>query len=144
MNDKFIFQFAIGDRPIFEKNGDYFYGRLVDKEQLAYGLFTDDPEGFEPVENMQDYEKIQEVTKINSQLRNISITSLDKGVITVVMEYAGEYEYFRLPGLKIGEVSDNLAAFLITKITRKSNSELSHPYIVDINGNTIKNNKKRL
>jgi hypothetical protein len=132
MKSRYIFQFYINGRPVFEKGGEYFYSDLVGCSDLAYGLFTDDPDGFEPVGDTAEYEKILAAADINSRLNSIAIVGVDKGDITTAVECRGDYEYFRFSGFKPGNVTDELAGFLVSKITRKTASSFSHPYIVKI------------
>lgn len=141
MNNNFVFQFAIGKRSVFSKSGEYFFGRYVDTEQLAFGLFTSDPEGFLPVTDMHDYEMIQTLAQANTRFKRISIVGSDKGCFTVAVDFAGEYEYFRLTGIRIGEILDGLADSLATGVDSARQSSFTRPYVAEIKDGTIQSIK---
>jgi hypothetical protein len=131
MKNAFIFQFTIGDQPVFAKDGHFFISRYVDREQLAYGLFTNDAEGFEPISDMQVYEEIQRIIKANASLRMLSIVGISKLDIIVAVEFAGEYEYFRLAGARLNEISDSLTDELATAVNPDRQSSFTCPYVAE-------------
>lgn len=138
MKEVYTFHCLIGERPIFMRNGEYFYADLIDNDQLAYGLLTEDPEGFRPVSSLFDYERIQEIEDINKQLRQLALVGIDKGKITVAIEYAGDYEYFKLSGISPQDLTDQLALQLAGKVDLRRESKPLNPYVYELKDNKLK------
>jgi hypothetical protein len=137
MKNVFEFQFAIGNMPIFAKNGEYYNAAFLDSSQLAFGLYSKEPEGFILISNMRDYEKIQEMVALNTRLQKLSIVGIDKGNIAAVIDFSGNYEYFRLTGIRLEDITDNLALQLATYVKQKRTSSFARPYSVEIKENKI-------
>lgn len=141
MTEFFTFQFLLGVQPVFERNGEYFTTRDIGPDQLAYGLFSNETEGFEPVGDVRQYERIDEIKTVNDSLKLLSIVGVDQDQITIAIEYSGEYEYFRLTGIRAQELSDPLALQLAGRVRQKKRSAILHPYIVQIKENKIQSVK---
>lgn len=127
--NRFNFMFCIGETPIYECGGEYFKDTVCLNES-AFGMFTYDSTGFIPVESPLEYKSIQALIAVNNRLRLISIVGYDKGVITVVVECSGEYEYFQLFGFTLDELTDGLSWKLAPLATRKTPSSFILPYKV--------------
>jgi hypothetical protein len=113
--------------PIFESGGHYYSDTLCG-ENAAFGMFTESSVGMTPIESADYYGLIQKLIEVNSKLNTISAVGYDKGIITAVIEYRGEYEYFSLFGFEFNDITDSLAPMLTSKVTRKTPSSFSNPY----------------
>lgn len=126
---KFEFLFVIGKTAVFECDGHYYKDNIC-TDEVSFGMFTDNPAGIEPIESTSEFKSIQTLIEINRKLKSMSVVGFDKGVITAAVEYCGEYQYFRLFGFTLDELSDPLAWKLTSKITRETPSEYSNPYTI--------------
>lgn len=126
---KFEFLFVIGSTPVFECAGHYYKDNIC-TEEVSYGMFTENPVGMEPIESTGEFKTIQTLIEINRKLKSLSLVGYDKGVITVAVEYCGEYQYFRLFGFSLDDLNESLAWKLTSMITRKNPSEYNNPYTI--------------
>lgn len=130
MNGLFMFQFSIDGKPIFEREGEYFYGNHVDAALLAFGLCTKDAEGFTPVSNMTDYQEIQKLITLNNNLNKLSIVNVSKGRTTVVIDVSGKYQYF-ITRLRPEKVNDNLSCVMLNDLKPDLESSLCEPHLIE-------------
>lgn len=131
MKDKYVFRFDLNGRPIFEKDSVHFVNTYVDESHLAVGLCTDDPEGFAPIESRADYEKVQEIAKINEGLNKITIVGIEAKFVIVAIDYKGEYEYFKSDGCEPSDITDEMSIELAMGIDTSGASSFDNPYIAD-------------
>lgn len=130
MKTNYIFRLWMNGHAVFEANGQFYVNDLLDESHVAAGLFTIDPTGFQPVEEMALYAAIQVLLAENARLELLQIVGEQKNTLTVAMQLAGDYEYFALQGTTPGQVSDELAGVLAASVEPGRTSTFAAPYLV--------------